>query len=156
MATRNPGAWTIRLLMLVVLSAALSSYSHAPGADSYKVYLNDKLLFQQYVTRDTTIPTINLGENPGSDLLTIYYDHCGQIGTKRTLTLVDGAEVLKKWEYPDTKIVASAGMNCPVSDMKALQKSGKEISIVYASQELQKPLTLLTISSTGMTVKAGR
>jgi hypothetical protein len=142
--------------MLVALSATLSSFSHAPGADSFKVYLNDKLLFQQYVTRESAIPTINLGENPGSDLLTIYYDHCGHIGTKRTLTLMNGTEVLKKWEYPDTKVVSSSGMNCPVSDMKALQKSGKTLNLVYAAQELQEPLTLLTISSTGMTVKAGK
>lgn len=156
MLTRNPRALAMRLLMLVVLSATLSSFAHAPGADSFKVYLNDKLLFQQYVTRDNAVPTINLGENPGSDLLTIYYDHCGSIGTQRSLTLLDGQQVLKKWEYPDTQAVAASGMNCRVSDIKALQKSSKSISLVYASKELEAPLALLTISSTGMTVRAGR
>lgn len=156
MLTRNHRALAIRLLMLVALSATLLSFSNAPGADSFKVYLNDKLLFQQYVTRDNAVPTINLGENPGSDLLTVYYDHCGRIGTQRTLTLLDGQQVLKKWEYQDTEVVAASGMNCRVSDLKALQKSGKSPSLVYTAKELQTPLTLLTISSTGMTVTAGK
>lgn len=156
MLTRNPGALAIRLLTLVALIATLSSFLSSPGMESFKVYLNDQLLFEQYVTRDAAVQTVSLKESPGNDLLTVYYDHCGRIGSQRTLMLLDGEKVLRKWDYPDTQVVASSGMACRVSDIKALQKPGKAISLVYASQEVRSPIRLFTFSSPATHVKAGR
>jgi len=156
MTTRNPKALAIRLLTLVALVATLSSFSRFLGTDSFKVYLNDNLIFQQYVTRETPVRALSLSESSGDELLTVYYDHCGRIGSHRTLTLLDGNKVLKKWDFPDAKTVASSGMSCPIREIKAMQKPGKSINLVYASQELQSPLSLLTFSSSGMVVKASR
>ena len=50
---------TLRLLMWIAVSAILFSFSGDMGTDSYKVYLNDKLVLQQYVMRQAAaIPTL--------------------------------------------------------------------------------------------------
>jgi len=154
MLTRNPKALAIRLLTLAALVATLSSFSRFLGADSFKVYLNDNLIFEQYVTPETSVQAISLSESSGDEMLTVYYDHCGHIGKQRSLTLLDGNSVLKKWDFPNAKTVASSGMRCPIREIKAMQTPGKTISLVYESLELQSPLTLLTFSSSGLVVKA--
>jgi hypothetical protein len=154
MKTIISGASVIRLLMLIALGTTLSSFSDPVGADSYKVYLNDKLLFRQYVMKDTPMQTISLNANSNGDQLTIYYDHCGRIGTARTISLMDGQQVLKKWDYQDTQSVDASGMSCKVGDIKALQKAGKTLKLVYASEELSTALPLVSIAAAGTDAKA--
>jgi len=156
MKTSITRASVIRLLMLITLSAALSSFFAPVGMDSYKVYLNDKMLFKQYMSKDAPIQAISLAESANSDLLTIYYDHCGRIGTARTITLIDGQQVLKKWDYQDAQSVDASGMTCKVGDIKALQKVGKSLKLIYASAEPSTSLQLVTIAPAGTDAKANR
>src|SRR4030095_15623473 len=100
MNRRNEKVSAIRLLMLVVLTTTFSSFAIPLGMDSYKVFLNDKLLFKQFVHKES-IQSISLNESSSSDKLTVYYDHCGHIGTSRTLSLLDGDQELKKWTFKD-------------------------------------------------------
>ncbi|HEX5172359.1 MAG TPA: hypothetical protein VFW11_24455 [Cyclobacteriaceae bacterium] len=156
MKTNIAVASVIRLLMLVVLGTTISSFTSPLGMDSYKVYLNDKLLFKQFMTKDAPMQTISLNENSNSDQLTVYYDHCGRIGTGRTLSLLDGQQVLKKWDYQDTQSVQASGMVCKVGDINAFHKAGKTMKLVYDSKELSTPLTLVTIAAAGTNAKANR
>jgi hypothetical protein len=156
MKTIISGVSVIRLLMLIALGTTLSSFSGPAGMESFKVYLNDKLLFKQYISRDTPTQTISLSENSATDQLRIYYDHCGRIGTARTISLVDGQQVLKKWDYQDTQSVEASGMSCKVGDIKALQKAGKTLKLVYASEELSTALPLVSIAAAGTDPKANR
>jgi len=149
-------ASAIRLLMLIALGTTLSSFYRPVGMDSYKVYLNDKMLFKQYLSKDAPMQSISLNENSNSDKLTIYYDHCGRIGTARTLSLTDGEQVLKKWDYQDTQSVDASGMSCKVSDIKSHQKAGKSLKLIYAATELSTAIQLVTISPAGTNAKASR
>lgn len=156
MKTIISGASVIRLLMLIALSTTLSSFSGPVGADSFKVYLNDKLLFRQYVMKDAPMQTISLNETSADDHIRVFYDHCGHIGTARTISLMDGQQVLKKWDYQDTQSVEASGMKCKVGDIKALQKAGKTLKLVYASDELSTALPLVSIAAAGTDAKANR
>jgi hypothetical protein len=142
--------------MLIALSTTLSSLSGSVGMDNIKVYLNDKLLFKQYVSKDTPVQTISLNEHSASDQLKVYYDHCGRIGTARTISLMDGEQVLKKWDFQDTQSVEASGMSCKVGEIKALQKAGKTLRLVYASEELSSPFPLVSIAAAGTDTKANR
>ena len=63
---------TLRLLMWIAVSAILFSFSGDMGTDSYKVYLNDKLVLQQYVMRQAAaIPTLPLEGEEATDELRI-------------------------------------------------------------------------------------
>jgi hypothetical protein len=145
MNNRTKRVSAIRLLMLVVLTTTFSSFAIPLGMDSYKVYLNDKLLFKQFVHRET-IQSISLSESAPKDKLTVYYDHCGKIGTGRTLSLLDGEQELKEWRFKDTQSESLSGMSCQVAEIKALQRSGKTIRLMYNSKELSSPIQVATIS----------
>lgn len=122
--------------MLVLMTTTLSSFSTSPGGDTLKVYLNDKLLFKQFVNHDPS-HSISLNEATANDQLIVYYDHCGSIGTGRTICLFDGQQELKKWTFKDTKTESLAGMSCKVSEIKSFQKAGKSIRLMYDSKELR-------------------
>jgi hypothetical protein len=139
--------------MLIAFATTLSAFSGSVGADSFKVYLNDKLLFEKYVTRDQSVKSISLSESSANDQLIVYYDHCGRIGTGRSLTLLNGSDVLKKWEYNDTQSVDASGMICRISDIKSLRKGGRAMELAYSSKELSTPVRLLTISAEGTEAK---
>ena len=146
----------IRSLMLVVLSATLFSFSRPTGAESYKVFLNDKLLFEQYVTKDAAIPPVSLGTSNDTDMLNVIYNHCGRVGSKRTLSLMSESSELKKWSFPDVENLSSSTMTCSIKDIKAFQQPGRTLHLVYASQELTEGVTLATISSSGNDTRANR
>jgi hypothetical protein len=137
----------------MAFATTLSAFSGSFGADSFKVFMNDKLLFEKYVTSDHAAKSISLGESSANDQIVVYYDHCGQIGTGRSLTLLNGNEVLKKWDYTDTQSVDASGMACKVADIKAFRKGGKTMELAYSSRELSTPVKLLTIAAPGTEVK---
>jgi hypothetical protein len=141
----------IRSLMLVALSTVLFSFSEKIGGDSFSVYLNDKLLLQQYVSRDVTVKSVSLNETATGDVLKIYYSECGKIGRERNISLKDGKDnVLKSWHFPDAAEGASnPPMICKVKDIMTLQKSNGNsiVKLVYSSRELPEGRILAAIPS---------
>jgi hypothetical protein len=140
--------------MFIVLSVTLFSFAIPLGMDNYKVYLNEKLLFHQYVGKDNPLQNISFDKAADKDQLVVYYDHCGRIGSQRVLKLTDGSGVLKEWSFPDTQTIASSGMSCSVKEIKALQKPGRTINLVYASTEIKDGIVLATIPSNSPNAKA--
>jgi hypothetical protein len=137
--------------MLIALSTVLFSFSEKIGSDSFTVYLNDKLLLQQYVSRDITVKSLPLNESAAGDVLKIYYSECGKIGKDRNISLKDGRDnVLKSWHFPDAAEGATnPPMICKVKDIVALQKSNGNatIKIVYTSRYLPDGRILAAIPS---------
>src|SRR3990170_4852244 len=92
----------IRSLLLVAFCATLFSFSDKIGADSFTIYLNNKLMLQQYVTSEAGVKSITINVSDGNDVLKVHYSHCGQIGVKRSMSIQDGhKKVLKTWQFPD-------------------------------------------------------
>lgn len=156
MFQRMNEALVIRSLLLVTMSALLFSFSRPLGMESFKVYLNDKLLFEQYMKSDRAVQSLSLDKASDQDILTVYYDHCGRIGNQRTLTLTDGSAVIKRWSFPDAQTIPTSGMNCPVKDIKALQKPGRTFNLVYASKDITEGVVLATVTPSGTDIKASR
>jgi len=142
--------------MFLVLSVSLFSFARPVGMDNYKVYLNEKLLFHQYVGRDNPVQSIALDRASEKDQVIVYFDHCGRIGSQRMLKLTDESGVIKEWNFPDTQTLASSGMSFSVKEIKTLQKPGRTINLVYTSTEIKNGLVLATIPSNSASVKASR
>ena len=88
----------------MVLFGVLSSFSIRPGGDSYTIYLGDRLLSEQRVAMQTSLPKISLQESSSNDRILVYYSHCGQIGKKRTIAFKDEQQrILKTWTFEDAK-----------------------------------------------------
>lgn len=139
---------TLRLLMWIAVSAILFSFSGDMGTDSYKVYLNDKLVLQQYVMRQAaTIPTLPLEGAAATDELRIYYNHCGKIGTSRKLSIKSDADKkLKDWSFADVS-GTDTGMGFQVKDILALGKANDKVKIIYTSNEIPGGITLASVAT---------
>jgi hypothetical protein len=148
MKQRNAWLLVIGSLMLIPLSAILFSFAPAPGGDSFTIYLNDKLLVQQYVHADKSVKTISLYSVNANDELKVNYSHCGKIGTGRRIVFKDQSKQLKEVWFRDVTGDALPTMTYKVKDILALQKTGK-INLVYISSEIPEGKILATLSLNG-------
>ena len=115
------------------------------GTDSYRIYLNNKLVLQQYVTRSLDLKNLPLSEANANDKLVIYYNHCGATGRSRSIAVKDeNGVVLKEWKFPDAPVkdggmnipAGDDGMTIPVKEILALQAKVHGLSLFYSSQQL--------------------
>ena len=115
------------------------------GGDSYRIYLNNKLILQQYVTRSLDLKNLPLSEANANDKLVIYYNHCGATGRSRSIAVKDeNGVVLKEWKFQDAPMkeggvnipAGDDGMTIPVKEILAIQAKSQELSLYYSSQQL--------------------
>ena len=149
MRTRKQRLVNIGTLALL-LSVTLFSFLPKPGADHFEVYLNKKLIFQQYVGQQSSPKSLALDQRNLNDQVDVLYSHCGKIGSKRTITIKDGKNVLKQWRFADVDgQKASAGklMSMSAKDILALQQKGadRKLNLYYSSEELPDARFLASI-----------
>lgn len=121
----------------------LFSFSSMPGGEGFEVFLNNKVVLQQFGTNMNTIKTLNLDQASASDELSIIYHHCGQMGKNRVVTIKDGQNnTLKKWSFKDE----GNRMTCKVKDILNLQKGNTVLKLYYSSSELPEGRQLALLS----------
>jgi hypothetical protein len=132
--------WT-KSLMLLALFATLTSFSGNWGGDSYQVYVNGKLVMDQYVHGQKGIKTIALQQANANDQVSVVYSHCGAAGKSRTISLRDGNnKVLKQWTFDDAGTNGSkpAMMSCKAIEILNVKKTSglDRVNLFYTSKEL--------------------
>lgn len=134
--------------LLVLVCAALFSFTSKFGSDSFEVWLNGKRILQQYVHVSKGVQTLQLASASDKDKLDIYYSHCGHIGTNRYITIKDVKNrPLKVWKFTDA-IGNNAAMSFKLKDVLSLKKHKTDkLNLVYSSSELPDGRTLATIVS---------
>ena len=151
---------TILFALLIALSGVLfsfsvktaetiSSYKSNFGGEGFEVYLNDKLVLQQYGKEMDKINNLQLDQSASNGQLAIRYYHCGRPGTSRIVTIKDEQNVvLKEWKFGDARD-ASAKVSCSVKDILTLPKikAGKKVNLYYAAGELPNGRLLATLTS---------
>lgn len=139
----------VKWLVPLTLFAVLTSFSGTWGGDSYQVYVNNKLILEQYVHGQKGVKTLQLNQSGVNDQVTVVYSHCGKTGTARNITLRDGKnKVLKEWTFADyEKNGAKAAMNCQAKDIMELKKqSGQDrLNLYYSSKEMPEGKLLVYI-----------
>jgi len=140
------------LSFLFTMSVALFSFSSTKsnfGGEGFEVYLNDKLVLQQYGKEMDKINNLQLDQSASNGQLAIRYYHCGRPGTSRVVSIKDEQNVvLKEWKFGDAKD-ASAKVSCSVKDILTLPKikAGKKVNLYYAAGELPNGRLLATLTS---------
>jgi hypothetical protein len=130
-------------LAAIALSATLFSFSSKFGGEGFEVFLNNKVVLQQFGSKMNTVKTLNLEQASPNDDLAIIYHHCGKYGKNRVLTIKDGQNnTLKKWNFKDE----GAKMVCKVKDILSLRKGNAVLSLYYSSSELPKGRQLASLS----------
>src|SRR6185295_7209370 len=88
------------LVLGVALCAFLLSFSFKPGSHSFQVYLDSKLVMEQYVNSKTVAPTLALDPAENHSQLIVKYNECGRTVSGRTITIKDDKDkVLKEWRF---------------------------------------------------------
>ena len=149
---------TIIFALLIALSGVLFSFSVKTaetiyknnfGGEGFEVYLNDKLVLQQYGNDMDKIKNLQLDQSASNGQLAIRYYHCGRPGKSRIVSIRDEQNVvLKEWKFGDAKD-ASAKVSCSVKDIVTLPKikAGKKVNLYYAANELPNGRLLATLTS---------
>lgn len=155
---------TVLFASLIALSIVLFSFSlrtaealvYNFGGEGFEVYINNKLVVQQFGEKMNIVKTIQLDQSAGNGELAIRYFHCGRPGKSRTVTIKDEKNVvLKQWKFGDTKD-ASAKLCCNVKDILALPKikAGQKVNLFYSSSELPNGRMLASLMSANKNVAA--
>ena len=149
---------TIFFVLLLSLSAMLFSFSVKTaeklfpsdfGGEGFEVYLNNKLVLQQFGDKMDNVKSIQLDQSASNGQLAIRYFHCGQPGKNRVVTIKDEQNVvLKEWRFGDTKD-AAAKLCCNVKDILSLPKikAGKKVNLFYTSSQLPKGRLLAVLTT---------
>lgn len=117
--------------LLFIFSLGIFSFSVNRGGDSFTIYLNDKLILQQFIYADKSVKHLSLSEARPGDELRVHFSHCGAAGKRRTLTLFSQTnEVVKKLHFADGKNF----MVCKVKDIPGWETGS--LKLVYSSSEL--------------------
>src|SRR5262245_36094459 len=86
--------------VLLALSITLFSFTKNKGGEGFEIYLNSKLVVQQFGNKLNDVQTINLDQKLSAGNLAVKYHHCGQWGKNRSISIRDDKnKVLKEWKY---------------------------------------------------------
>lgn len=142
----NSNRIAAKTLALLALCATLFSFSSYRGGDSFSIYLNNKLVFEQHVSMKEGVKSFELGKANYNDQLSIFYSHCGKPGQGRSIAIKDeNNKTLKEWKFGDGTSSKSS-MNCKVGDILDLQKNKEgKLQLYYSSKELPKGHLLAAI-----------
>ena len=135
----------VKVLALAVLFATTSSFSGTWGGDSYRVYVNNKLVLEEFVYNQKSIKSISLDQRSPGDEISVYYSHCGKAGHARHITIKDAdTKALKVWNFGDGTNAKEA-MTWKAKDVMGLTKNGAKLGMFYSSKELPDGKMLASI-----------
>ncbi|ASZ09689.1 hypothetical protein KTO58_27545 [Chitinophaga pendula] len=132
--------------VIFTVCITLMSFSARAGLDSYEIYINKKMILQQYVNQPLQFDQLQLHNASPQDQLIIHYRHCHEprTGTNRSITVRDekGA-VLKQWKFKD----GASGMTIPIGELQQLEKSyaGNDLHIFYTADQMLRPYMLVAL-----------
>ena len=127
-----------KTMVLAAVCAALFSFAPKPGGEGFEIYLDNKLVLQQFGSEMNTVKNLQLPQSAVNGQLTVKYHHCGRIGKNRVITIRNEQnKMLKEWRFTDA-IVPVAAMNCNVKDILNLKKgnTSNKFRLYYSSSEL--------------------
>ena len=126
-------------LIWAALCAFLFSFSFKPGTHSFQVYLDSKLVIDQYVNSKKDAPILALDPAENYSQLIVKYNECGRTVAGRMLTVKDDKDkTLKEWRFEGSSSGYKEAMTCNVKDILALkQKGSNSLKLYYSSAEFR-------------------
>ncbi|HMJ67920.1 MAG TPA: hypothetical protein VK508_03455 [Cyclobacteriaceae bacterium] len=124
------------LTVLAALCMILSSFALKPGAHSCQVYLDDKLLVDQYMVNRTIARKIIIDPAENHKQFTLKYNECGRTVTGRVIIIKDeNDKVLKEFKFDGSTKGYEDPMTCSVKDLVALKQTSGNLKVYYASND---------------------
>ena len=140
---RLPGNQNCRLMkhvkrnfvIVATVAIAMLSFVTMPGGEFYRISMNGKQVIEQFLTRNTEIPTLHIDKFADADQLSVYYNHCGKIGTNRVLSLKSGNNILKSWNFKNSN---ADMMTLDMKDVVSAGATKQPLQLYYSSSELKE------------------
>jgi hypothetical protein len=130
----------INVLVGIALCAILFSFSRITGAHNFQVFLDSKLMIDQYVNSKMEAPTLIVDPDKNYNQLIVKYNECGRTVTDRKISVRDeNNKVLKEWRFEGATAGYKDPMTCSVKDITALkQKGSNTLKLYYSSNEFSE------------------
>jgi hypothetical protein len=140
----------IMVFTLIILSLTTFSFTTKWGLDTYKIYLNNKLVLDLAVNRAKSDRVLDLGKQNLNDELRITYTHCMTkgAGKGRSISLKDErGNQIKKWAFANAK-GSNLNMVISIKELLGLEKThpNQKLTLHYSADELPKEEMLSTIN----------
>ena len=131
---------------LVLVSAGFMIQGHTPrGGDHYRIFVNDRLVLEQFVTMPVEKKSLSLAAFSESDKMVIHYSHCGKVGKERVISVKDReGKILKQWKFPDSR---QSGMQLVIKDVMQAARKNSSAGLYYSSKELFPGLLLTNVNA---------
>ena len=124
--------------MMKILAVSVVFFSFAPrfGGEHYQIHVNNALRIQQVIAHQQEMPSLTLTTATLGNI-TVFYDHCGQIGKNRSLTIQnEQGKAVKTWSFINS---SDKRMSLDVKEVVAIMKHEKSnLKLMYTSTELPK------------------
>ena len=135
-----------KTMMLVAIAATALSFSSGFGGEGFEIYLNNKVVIQQFGKQIDVVNNLQLDQSLTNSQLTIKYHHCGRVGKNRVVSIKDNQnKVVKEWHFADAATTVAA-MNFNVKDILSLKKANNNtLKLYYSSTELPNGRLLTNI-----------
>jgi hypothetical protein len=126
------------------------SFSGKKGGDSFQIYVDGKLVVEQYVSIAKGVQTLQLAQIASKERIDVYYSHCGKTGTARVISIKNADnKTLKNWKFADA--AEKSAMTCQIKDILALQKDKTaKLNLYYTSKEMPEGRLLAVINSSNV------
>jgi hypothetical protein len=127
----------VHALVGVALCSILFSFALPMGSHSVQVYLDSKLVIDQYIHSKANVPKLTLDPAEKYSQLIVKYNECGRTVTGRAIILKDdNNKVLKKWTFEGESTGYEESMSCSVKDIIALKpREINTMKLYYSSHE---------------------
>ena len=134
------------IFCLVLVAAGFMVQGHTPReGDHYRIFVNDRLVLEQFVTMPVEKKSLSLASFSESDKIVIHYSHCGKVGKERAISVKDDkGRILKQWKFPDSR---QSGMQLLVKDVMQAARQNNSAGLYYSSKELFPGLLLIDVNA---------
>lgn len=124
-------------LVLAVLFVTLSSFVTMPGAHSFQVYFDSKMVADQYIGPNKPAPKLLVDGSEKITELVVRYNECNKpVSGGRTLTIKDeNDKFLKEWKFEGATQGLKDPMVCKMKDVLGLVKGKATLKLIYSSNE---------------------
>jgi hypothetical protein len=138
-------------LVSVVLCSVLFGFKSLPGAHSVQIYLDSKLVIDQYINfKKVDVAKLTLNPADKVQQLIVKYNECERPATGRTITIKDeNNKALKSWSFGGGTGYKDP-MACNVKEIFALRQNGSSaLKLFYSSNELSEGQQIATVLFAG-------
>lgn len=141
---------SIKRSLAVVAGIACCSllFAFAPGGHSFRIYLDDQKMIDQWATSKMDVPTVRLDPAQHHDKLVVQYNECNRTVTGRKLTIKDSKNtILKEWQFDGESTGFGGSMTCQVRDIVALKaRGGKLVNLYYSSDDFKTGIQIAYVA----------